>query len=206
MKLNYDAIIFDLGGVILNIDYQKTIEAFKNLGIKNFEALYSQSQQNGTFDKLETGAIKAEEFYHILNKETGLNLSHSAIELAWNAMLLDLPKHRIELINKIGREIPIFLLSNTNEIHLKAFQKIIKDSFGDEHLLANTFIKTYYSHLIHERKPNRAAFDIIINEHQLDPSKTLFIDDSLQHIEGAKKIGLQTVHLVGKDISEIFLS
>ncbi|MFD1551722.1 HAD family phosphatase [Putridiphycobacter roseus] len=206
MNLNYDAIIFDLGGVILNIDYQKTTQAFKGLGVKNFDKLYSQSQQNGTFDKLETGKMGAEEFYKTLNKETGLELKHSEIETAWNAMLLDLPSHRIELLKKISKEIPIFLLSNTNEIHLKAFRKMIKDSFGEEHLLESTFSKTYYSHLIQARKPNRAAFDIIIHEQGLNPSKTLFIDDSLQHIEGAEKIGLQTVHLVGKDISEIFLS
>jgi len=204
MNLKFNAIIFDLGGVILNIDYHRTILAFKKLGINNFDDIYTQAQQNHIFDKFETGQITPQEFREYVKSVANKSLSNQQIDNAWNAMLLDLPKYRIDLLNQLKKEYPIFLYSNTNAIHLKAFKNIIKQQYGDENLLENTFNKTYYSHLIGKRKPNTDGFKQIITENNLTPNKTLFIDDSQQHIEGANKIGLQTFWLKDKDITELF--
>ena len=204
MKHNFEAIIFDLGGVILNIDYQKTIQACKNLGILNFEALYTQAQQSHLFDKLEVGGITDTVFYNEINKLTAINLSNDDIKTAWNAMLLDLPENRIAFLKDLAKSTPIYLLSNTNSIHFTAFQSIIETSFGKKELLEDIFIQTYYSHQIGKRKPNAGAFELIIEDHKLNPENTLFIDDSLQHIEGAKRVGLQTHHLVAEDITAVF--
>ena len=204
MNTNFEAIIFDLGGVLLNIDYHKTIQAFKKLGIKNFDEVYTQAQQSELFNRLETGMISEDTFFQDINNIANTSFSNEDISQAWNAMLLDLPKHRVKLLKKMAKSIPIFLLSNTNSIHLKAFQSEIEMAYGRKDLLEELFVETFYSHLIHARKPDSEAFHIIIDKYDLNPGKTLFIDDSEQHIIGAKKIGLHTHHLVHQDISTLF--
>lgn len=204
MKLKFNAIIFDLGGVILNIDYSKTIDAFKNLGITNFNKIYTQAQQNQIFDKFETGLISEQDFRNYIKSEADKSLTDKQIDKAWNAMLLDLPEHRITLLNHLKADYPIFLYSNTNTIHLKAFKSIIKEQFGNKNLLEDTFNKTYYSHLINKRKPNPEGFEQIIEDNKLQPKTTLFIDDSEQHILGAQKVGLKSLWLKDKDISDLF--
>lgn len=204
MNSSFNAIIFDLGGVILNIDYHKTSEAFKSLGISNFDELYSQAQQNNVFDDLEKGLIKPNEFYDYVRSTSQLDLTNKEIEDAWNAMLLDLPNNRIELIQKLANDYPIYLYSNTNEIHLNAFRQIIGKEHGNPNLLEGLFIKTYYSHEINMRKPNANGFLKIIEDNNLEIATTLFIDDSEQHIIGAKKVGLKTIWLNNKDITELF--
>lgn len=201
---NINTIIFDLGGVILNLDYNRTINAFKVLGKENFEKLYTQSNQDKIFDLFETGKISSEEFRSYLKQFLDSSITDQTIDDAWNAMLLDLPKHRIELLQNLKDKYQIFLFSNTNEIHLKAFQKMIGNQHGDENLLENIFHQTYYSHLVGKRKPDAEAFLTVIQDHQLEPNKILFIDDSEQHIIGAKQLGIQTIHLVDKDILELF--
>lgn len=204
MNLNFNAIIFDLGGVILNIDYHKTIEAFKSLGVTNFEALYTQAKQNNVFDDFETGKISEIEFRNYIRKISNTNLTDDQIDLAWNAMLLDLPMSRVELLNSLKEKYPIYLYSNTNSIHLKAFRQIIRSSYDNELLLESLFLKTYYSHEIGMRKPNQDGFLKIVANHNLEIGLTLFIDDSEQHIKGAKVVGLQTVWLKDKTIEELF--
>ena len=204
MNLNFNAIIFDLGGVILNIDYHKTISAFKNIGVSNFDVLYTQAKQNNVFDDFEMGKISEYEFRDYIRKVSNKNLSNEQIDLAWNAMLLDLPISRVRLLNELSKTYPIYLYSNTNAIHLKAFRQIIKTSFDNELLLESLFLKTYYSHELGMRKPNQDGFLKIINVHDLEVASTLFIDDSEQHIKGATAVGLQTVWLKDKTIEELF--
>jgi FMN phosphatase YigB (HAD superfamily) len=204
MNSSFKAIIFDLGGVILNIDYEKTIKAFKELGITNFNDLYTQAKQNHVFDNFEMGKISSVDFRDYIRKTSGTNLNDKQIDTAWNAMLLDLPLKRIKLLKELAKACPIYLYSNTNEIHLTAFRRSINKQYGDDRLLEKLFIKTYYSHELNMRKPNADGFLKIINDNNLEIESTLFIDDSKQHIEGAKKIGLQTIWLEQKDITEIF--
>lgn len=204
MAAQYNSIIFDLGGVVLNLDYNRTINAFKELGKENFDRLYTQSNQDKIFDLFETGSISAEEFRKYMKAFLDDSIPESAIDKAWNAMLLDLPKQRIELLLKLKERYKIFLFSNTNEIHLNAFRKIIGDAYGNSNLLETIFHQTYYSHLLGLRKPTSEAFQKILDNHQLIPEQTLFIDDSIQHIEGAQKLGIQTHHLVNQDICELF--
>lgn len=204
MKLPFKAIIFDLGGVILNIDYNKTIEAFKKLGVLNFDELYTQAQQNNVFDDIETGKITPQAFRDYIKTNSEQTLTNQQIDTAWNAMLLDLPAERIALLRELGKQYPIYLYSNTNKIHLDAFRLIIENQHGNANLLEELFITTYYSHELHMRKPNANGFEHIIEENNLIAEDTLFIDDSIQHIEGAKNVGLQTIWLNQKDITEIF--
>ena len=204
MNSNINAIIFDLGGVILNIDYNKTIESFKKIGVTDFDKLYTQAQQNHIFDKFETGKITPQDFRDYIKTIAKVNLTNKQIDNAWNAMLLDLPEHRIDVLKRISKSHQIYLYSNTNAIHLKSFRNSIEKEHGNKFLLEEIFLNTYYSHEIGMRKPNQNGFLHILNENNLNPANTLFIDDSKQHIEGAKQLGLQTVWLYEKDITEIF--
>ncbi len=200
MENGVSTIIFDLGGVILNLDYNRTIEAFKNLGQENFDELYTQANQNRTFDRFETGDITAKEFRDYIRTFLGNEITDLKIDEAWNEMLLDLPAERIDLLNQLKKRYKIYLFSNTNEIHLKKFRQIIEESFGYPDVLEETFHKTYYSHLIGRRKPNASAFQFILDENNLKPEEVVFIDDSIQHVQGASELGINAEHLIDTDI------
>lgn len=203
---DYEAIIFDFGGVLINIDYNATIDAFKALGINDFEEMYSQADQNGLFDAIETGQISSQHFINKLLDYLPSSTTPNQVVSAWNKMILNVPSSRIELLQKLkSRGQRIFLLSNTNAIHIDyALRQWSKTSdLRPEDL----FDKVYYSHEIHMRKPDSEIFEFVCNDQGLDESTTLFIDDSIQHIEGAKAFGLNT-HWLQKDesIDSLFLT
>jgi putative hydrolase of the HAD superfamily len=196
------AIIFDLGAVILNINYQNTINDFKKLGIKNAGFFYSKKIQNYLFNQIETGNISDMEFLLSLQKETD-NASIKQVKNAWNSMLLDLPENRIKLLKKLSFHYSIFLLSNTNAIHIYEFEKKIGSKRYNE--FYNLFEKVYYSHKIGFRKPHSEAFQLILKNNKLSANEVLFIDDSSQHIQGAKKLGIKTHHLQdNEEITTLF--
>jgi putative hydrolase of the HAD superfamily len=200
-----EAIIFDLGGVILNIDYNLTRRAFENYGINNFNEMYSQAAADDLFDDLETGKIKEVDFYKEFNKHTGLILSEDKIQTAWNAMLLNFREKSLEFIDSLQTKYKLFLLSNTNHIHLKAFNKIYLENKRDKPF-ENFFNKAYYSCEIGLRKPNANIYEFVLRENNLDAGKTLFVDDSAQNIEAAKTLGMQTILLAsGKYIEDLSL-
>ena len=199
---NIKAIIFDLGAVILNINYQNTIDGFAKLGVKNASSFYSKKVQNKLFNQIETGEISAEKFLRELQKETN-NASINLISEAWNAMLLDLPENRLALIECLKKNYSIYLLSNTNSIHIDAFKKEIGTTKWIK--FCNLFEKMYLSYELGMRKPNTAIFKHILKEQNLKPQEVLFIDDSPQHIEGANKLGITTYHLQnGEEIATLF--
>ncbi|NIG52502.1 HAD family phosphatase [Chitinophaga sp. Cy-1792] len=197
-------IIFDLGGVILNLDYKKTNDAFTALGVENFHELYGQFKGSDLFNGLETGHVSTAEFLATMHKYLPENITDAQIIDAWNAMLLDFPVARLQLLQQLRQQYNLFLLSNTNAIHLDAFNKILMESRGIPSLGA-FFDKTYYSHLMGCRKPDRESYEMVLEENGLIAGETVFIDDTLPNIDGAKAIGLQTIHLQApKTILEIF--
>ncbi len=199
---NISAIIFDLGGVILNINYQNTIEKFKKLGIQNPNYFYSKKTQTDIFNQIEKGEISKKAFLLKLQKETiGANIKQ--IENAWNSMLLNLPKQRVDFLKRIRKKYPIFLLSNTNAIHIAEFKKKLGSTHYNK--FYNLFEKVYYSHKIGYRKPHAKIFQLLLTENKLSADEVLFIDDSIQHIKSAKKIGIKTHHLQdNEEITTLF--
>lgn len=187
-------IIFDLGGVLLNIDYGLTEMAFIQLGVHNFSDIYSQLKQTSLFDDFEVGKITAQEFINELKLQTGINTPDEEVISAWNAMLLDLPLRRLQILEQLRRHYDLLLLSNTNEIHEQAFNKIIYHAHGVRHI-GEFFDRTYLSHRIGMRKPDSEVFERILAENGLQKEHTLFIDDSPQHIKGAEGVGLHTIWL-----------
>lgn len=202
-EIELEAIIFDLGGVILDIDYQKTIHSFESLGFENFNAQYSKMKQSGTFDELEKGLINEEEFIFRIKKEIP-NVSDEDIILAWNALLLNFSQSRIDVLKALKPHVKLFLLSNTNEIHLRAFNKSLKEQIGLDSL-NSLFDEVYLSHEIKMRKPDKEPFEHILKRNNLKAENVLFIDDSPQHVATAKSLGLHAIHLESPTtIEELF--
>ena len=196
-------IIFDLGGVILNLDYTKTEKEFHKLGLNNFSKLYSKKKQSKIFDDFEKGRFSAEKFIFLIKQSENLKVKDSDLINAWNAMLLEIPKERMEFIKRLKKDYNIYLLSNTNEIHIKKFEADLRKNnwlrdFQD------CFDQVYYSSNMGMRKPDYDCFNKVLEDHNLKAHETLFIDDSLQHIEGAKKVGINA-YLINKEDSIIRL-
>lgn len=199
-------IIFDLGGVILNIDYNLTEKAFIEAGITDFNELYSQLSQTSLFDEWETGRIDQEGFIAELQKVSGKALSPEQILHAWNAMLLDFPLRRLQLLQQLRLHYDMVLLSNTNEIHEQALNQILQRDHGIPNI-GVFFDKVYLSHRIGLRKPSKEIFQVVLDDTGFKPEHTLFIDDSPQHIVTAGELGIKTIFLE-KDMTiekDIFL-
>lgn len=195
-------IIFDLGGVLLNIDYSKTIEGFAVLGLADPERAFSEEIQSSLFQKLECGMISNRDFLNQLRTRIP-KASLSEIENAWNAMLLDFPAHRFQRLKRLSAHYRLFVLSNTNRIHLKAFKIIIDKSVGWQNFQA-LFDGICYSHVLKVRKPNAAIFRKVISLYSLHPADTLFIDDTEAHVIAAASLGIRAIHLKDSvDISEV---
>ncbi len=204
MADSFENIIFDLGGVILNIDYQLTENAFKSLGLTDFSSMYTQAAQSGLFDNYEKGLCSTPYFINSLLDFLPPNTSANKVVAAWNAMILDFPIANLDLLLELKTKHRIFLLSNTNDIHLQAVNRSLK-SVTSENNLDSFFEKTYYSFEMGMRKPDAEIFNKVCNENQLDKSKTLFIDDTERHILGAQTVGLNTHFLKpGTTIHQLF--
>ena len=200
---DYKNIIFDFGGVIILIDYRLTVAAFKKLGINNFDEKYSKLTQSRLFDEFEMGMISASEFRNRIRSISTFQLSDDQIDEAWNAMLIDLPKESVDFLMTRKKNHRLFLLSNTNEIHELAFTNMIQEKFGKD-VLKELFERIYFSHRLKMRKPDPDIFRYVLNENNLPAEETLFVDDSFQHIEGARKAGLATFHFEsGKVLDDI---
>lgn len=198
-----DTIIFDFGGVLINIDYQRTIEAFKEFGMSDFEERYSQAAQSTLFNDFETGKISAQRFINELLPSLPSGISANRVVNAWNAMILNVPIESVELLSSLQGAYRLFLLSNTNEIHIpkamREWDKVASEPFVEQ------FERIYYSHEIGMRKPNREIFDFVCTENKIDPSKALFLDDSIQHVLGARAAGLHAIHLTDETpLSSVF--
>lgn len=195
-------IIFDLGNVILNIDINKSEIEFKKHGLENFDQLYSLVSQTKIFDYLETGKISPQEFYSQLRQVANLDLDDEIIKTCWNALILDFPPKRIELLLALKKKYRIFLLSNTNAIHYEYYNANFIKEFGftsfDE-----IFERAYYSHTIGFRKPDLQAFEFVLNDSKLKASETLFIDDNKANIEAAKQLGINTIWLPDNNLETL---
>lgn len=206
LKSDAKNIIFDLGGVLVDIDYHLTANAFKKIGFTNFDELYTQYVATELFENFETGKISEEAFYRkIMDMDTNGN-SKDQIMSAWNAMLLDFRTGSFDYLQTLPPKYNLYLLSNTNTIHLAEFNRIFSEQTGYPEL-DGFFTRAYYSHLTGLRKPHKEIYNYVLNDAGINAGETLFIDDSSHNIEGAKLVGIQTYLLLpGEKIEEILES
>ncbi len=192
-------IIFDLGGVILDLDIDKTYRQFAQLSGQSVTQLKVEATEASFFNEYESGRITDESFRKELGSFLRSNVSDQQIDEAWNAMLGLLPLSKIDLLKRISARFRIFLLSNTNNIHLQCFTKIAESTMGSPSW-DNLFEKIYYSHLIKMRKPEASIYRHVLDENELLAGETLFLDDNLSNLQGAASIGIQTFHVSHPDL------
>ncbi len=189
-----DAIVLDFGGVLYNIDYDAPARAFRALGMTNFREIYSQASQTDLFDRLEVGDISNDDFIEQLRAYTPAGTSAGQVLHAWNVILLDIPKKRIDFVHELKSRYRMFLLSNTNAIHVAEFEKDIDRTMGLAYF-RSAFEKIHYSNVLGRKKPYPETYLHVCGLHGLAPERTLFIDDSVQHVRGALAAGLHAYHL-----------
>jgi len=196
MKKPLKNILFDMGNVLFSIDYKKTQDAFEALKYNNFSEMYSQFTADALFEKLETGKISTEDFYKKLIASHPETVTEQQIASAWNGMLLHWRIESLSFLKILAKKYKLYLLSNTNDIHLAAVNNLLKQETGKESI-DDLFTKAYYSHKINLRKPNADIFEFIAKDAGIDPQETLFIDDLENNIEAAALLGFKT-HLLLK--------
>lgn len=189
--MKIENIILDLGGVLYDLDYGATQKEFTELGMDH---VFSKAKQTPLFDDLEEGKITREEFFTQFNLAAEKNHDHTIIHQAWNKMLLGMLPDKLELLDKLKSQYRMFLYSNTNELHIEEVWQSLHNDLGIYNL-DDYFETVFLSNEMGIRKPKKEGFEYIIEQHQLDPKTTLFIDDSIQHVEGAKKAGIQAYWL-----------
>lgn len=190
---NIKNIIFDYGNVIFEIDFKKTQEALTRLGIANSTAFFAHKSHHHLFNDFETAAISPAQFRAGIREAAGNDqLTDEEIDAAWNSLLIGVPPGIHDVLLKVKEKYRTFLLSNNNETHYNYIVDYLKKEF-DMPDNSSLFEKAYYSQQMFLRKPNVEIFEVVINENNLDPAETLFIDDSPQHIAGAKLAGLHTL-------------
>lgn len=192
--MSYKALILDFGGVLLNIDYDAPIKAFARLGIENFGNHFQQASQTSFMDKFEKGECSNDEFRNHIRSYSEHILTDQQIDDAWNSILKDMPLERMQLLEKLSKKYPLFLLSNTNRIHVKSFEQTMNEKYG-ENYFQSLFKKIYFSSSIGMRKPDSEIFEFVLLENELKPSNVYFIDDSIQHVLAAEKVGINALHL-----------
>jgi putative hydrolase of the HAD superfamily len=191
-KTTYKAIIFDLGGVLIDIDYQATERAFIELGVEDFAHQYTQFAQTDLFNLFETGQMSPQHFINKLLPITKQGTTPNQVYAAWNAMLGQFPTDKIDFITELSTHTPLYMLSNTNAIHWGVVLDRWKQASSQA--LSGFFKQIFLSHEIERRKPHPETFLWVLEQMQMDAADVLFIDDSPQHVEGARKAGLTAIH------------
>lgn len=195
-------IIFDLGGVIINLDTNKTITEFNKLSYMPFEAIYTQASQSDIFDNLDKGLISDEEFFYEIRKQIHYEGHDHELLQAWNAMLLDVPEKRLDVLVQMKQNYNTFLLSNTCEPHIAAFEHDLYLKHGVKNF-NDYFDEVYYSCRLGMRKPDKEIFEFVLKKNNLKPQETVFIDDSVQHVRGAGECGISAFLLPkGEEIGD----
>ncbi len=206
-------IIFDLGGVLLNIDFEHTFTAFDRLrGVTNDELcelpatrnLFELPDVRRILQNFEVGILSPAQFRSKLCERVGLEIPDEQFDEAWNALLLDYPAERIELVQSLSQKHRTFLLSNTNAIHCEHYNRQLNDRFGIPSL-GHLMEKAFYSFEMDCRKPDPLIYFKMLKEAGLKAEECLFIDDCEENLESAKRLGIQTVLVSGNyTILEVF--
>lgn len=192
-------LIFDLGGVILDLAVPQTIIGFSSLSGLSPEIVTELFRSSDAFLAFERGAISEYEFRNAVRELYNIDASDNEIDECWNAMLLTIPRERLDLLTRLKTRYRTFLLSNTNTIHLDFLNDKVLPGIDGVRNLDDYFHKTYYSHLMAKRKPEPGIFLQVLEENNLNAAETLFLDDNKDNVAGAQVVGLQTVYVDSPD-------
>jgi glucose-1-phosphatase len=193
-------LIFDLGGVILDLSVDHTLEAFATLSGIPKQKVQAVFHSAPGFNEYEKGGMSDGAFRQYLREIYSVNVTDGQLDACWNAMLRGLPAIKLELLQNLKKEYNVYLLSNTNDIHLTYINSVMLPAISSESSLDPYFHKAYYSHRMLMRKPDAEIFEQVLDENNMVPAETLFLDDNALNIAGAKSVGIQTVHVTTPDL------
>ncbi|HEX2394141.1 MAG TPA: HAD family phosphatase [Bacteroidales bacterium] len=198
-------IIFDWGGVITDLHFEKTKQAFLDLGLAIWDESVPHDPHDDLFIPFEIGNISPAQFRDRVRRYCTHHISDESIDNAWNAMLGELPEERWEILKKANKLYQTFLLSNTNAIHLPYYFERIREMYGI-YGYGHLFKKTYFSYELGLRKPNADIFKFVVKDAGIIPGETMFIDDFIENIDTARLMGFQTIHLMSPlTLKDIFV-
>lgn len=196
-------IIFDLGGVILNLDSGAIERHFQQLLARDYYLLFRELQTQDVFNKFEVGAFSEQEFLNYFLERT--TLTQEQVINGWNKILLDVPKERLDLLRHLKSKYQLYLLSNTNYTHVQKIESDLKIIHGVQNFRKEFFEVGYYSYEMGMRKPEQRIFKEVLADAGLKADETLFIDDNKNNIKSAKKCGIQTIlHEANSDLKQSF--
>ncbi|MFQ3675516.1 MAG: HAD family phosphatase [Endomicrobiia bacterium] len=201
---NIKNIIFDFGGVIINLDFNAAKMEFERLKINDVTDFFMNFTMNDLLYRLEIGTILPQDFREAIKIQTSVELTDSQIDDSWNKIIADYPPQNIELLKKVKNNYRSFLLSNTNAIHYNYFTAKLQNEFSLSSL-HELFETAYFSHELHMRKPDTEIFLHVLKENNLLPEETLFLDDNISNIEAANRLGINTILISNeRKITDLF--
>ena len=203
MDKNIKNIVFDLGGVLIDLDFKSAINGLQKAGFTNVKEQLQAFDREGIFQKFELGEISADEFRASIRENSNVSLTDEEVDSLWNLMLLEIPREKLELILDLRSKYMVYLLSNTNSIH---WEYVCKNAFNYHGFrMDDYFEETFLSYEMHLAKPDKAIFEKMLNDANLLPEETLFIDDSEANCKAAEEVGIHAHHYhIGDDLSKIF--
>ncbi|MCK5693800.1 MAG: HAD family phosphatase [Bacteroidales bacterium] len=190
---NFKNILFDLGGVILDINVQATLKQFYELGFPAELMQFPNSMTTDLYFRYETGKLDTEQFRNEIRKAAGIEMTDHAFDEAWNAMLVHFPEERIALLKRLSKHYNLYMLSNTSSLHVKVFEKMYLEVAGEP--MQEVFKKIYYSHEIGWHKPDLEAWEYVLNDAHIKAEETLFLDDNIHNIKASQELGFQAIHI-----------
>jgi len=192
-------IIFDFGDIFINLDKLATYREMDKLGVSEIS-----DEMIAIYYQYEKGLMTTDDFINFYHDKFGIKKED--LINAWNAILLDFPKERLDFLKEISasKKYRLFLLSNTNDLHIKWVQNSVGDIFYTE--FKNSFEQFYLSHEIKFRKPDSEIYEFVLNENNLIADETLFVDDLKENTDSARKLGIHVWNLIPKkeDVIELF--
>jgi len=196
-------IIFDFGNVLLNLDSGATARKMQTLLGAKFDEAYGKLRQARVFELYEVGGLSTEEFVDALRLCVSPALNEAEVIDAWNAVLLDFPLARMDMILRLRERYQVFLLSNINDLHARSIDAYMLREHGMDDFQTRFFDAVYYSHLIRLRKPPREIYEYVLADAELVAEETVFFDDIQANIEAACAVGIKGVwHEAGSEIIE----
>ncbi len=193
-------LIFDLGGVILDLSIDHTLRSFSQLSDMPHNRVQEVYASAHGFLAYEKGEIDDAAFRDFIRQTFSISADDATIDSTWNSMLRGIPQVKLDLLLRLQREFRVFLLSNTNGIHLEHINNVILDAGGAGKELDTYFHRAYYSHRMRKRKPDAEIFEQVLDENNLLPEQTLFLDDYDINIAGANALGIKTVHVTSPNL------
>lgn len=187
---NISTLIFDLGGVIVDLDLAKCIQNFKELGLENIEQYLSNFGQKDFFMQFEKGQIGIPAFRNEIRKLAGTELSDAQIDKAWCSFLTQIPVEKLHLLSELKKKYRLLLLSNTNPLHIETAVAAEFSKTGKT--MQDFFDKCYLSYEMGMVKPDVEIFEALLTDAQLKAEECLFLDDGKKNIDTAAALGIQT--------------